>query len=261
MKRAFLLLSFLASISFISSCVEPTEGCLDPFSSNYDLRADDECEDCCSYPNFTISTQYLYGEETIDSSIYYDIQADSYFKLRYFYLVLSDFNLYGDEGDYNLISKTPGKNISDDLLGVLFKNSSNTPGTIIIEDSIRSLDFKIGIPDVLDNPANADLDYAVLAFLQDSSFLNSIENRFYKLVVELEVDSVSNEVIRIGLDDLDFRFTSNVKAGTTRGNSMNVQLIIDFERLFNGVQFQSPSVLEDAKVILGQNIGTSIDVN
>lgn len=262
MKRAFLLLSFFAFISFINSCVQPTDGCLDPFSSNYDLSADEACDDdCCTYPNFTLSTQYLYGDEIMDSSLYYNIQADSYFKLRYFYMVFSEFNLFGDAGNYNVLSKTEGKNISDDLVGLLFRNASNTPGTIIIEDSIRSLDFKIGIPQDLDDPSNVDLDYSVLEFLQDSSFLDSVANRFYKLVVRLEVDSVSNEVIEIGLDDLDLRFTSNVAAGTTRGNSLNIQLIVDFERLFNAIDFQSANVMQDAKAILRQNIGTSIEVN
>ena len=261
MKRAFLLLSILISISFISSCVEPTEGCLDPFSSNYDLSADKECDGCCTYPNFALSTQYLYGEDAIDSSIYYNILPDSYFKLRSFYMVLSEFKFYGDLTDYSLISKLENKSVSDDLVGIRFKNASNVPGTISIEDSIRTIDFSIGIPETLDNPLNPDLDYSVLEFLQDSSYLDSVENRFYKMVVELEVDSFTNELIEIGLDELDFEFTSNVKAGTSRGNSLSIQLLIDFERLFSGIQFQDSNVMQDAKAILRQNIGTSIEVN
>lgn len=261
MSRVFLLLSLLCLILFVTACVEPTNGCLDPFASNYELTADFSCEDCCTYPTFSLSTQYLYGEDPIDSSLYYQNDVDSYFKLRSFYMVLSEFDLIGDKEDYELISKTENKTISDDLVGIRFRTSSKSPGKISFEDSIRSIEFKIGMPATLDDPNDVDLDYSVLEFLQDSMYFDSIANTFYKLIVGVELDSTSNEEILIVLDDLDQQFQSNVTAGTSRGNSMSIQLLIDFERLFNGVQFQSSSVGEDAKAILEQNIGTSIEVN
>lgn len=261
MNKVCLLLSLSLIVLFVNSCVEPTEGCLDPFSRNYSLTADKECEDCCTYPSFTLSTQYLYGEEAIDTSLYYQNSTDSYFKLRSFYLVLSEFALIGDTDSYQLMSKTEDKDVSDDLVGLRYRSSSNVPGNISIEDSIRSIDFKIGIPQAIDNPNNADLDYSVLEFLKDSSYVDSIENRFYKMVVGVEVDSFTNHEILIGIDDLEEQFGSNVTAGTTRGNSLSIQLLIDFNRLFSGVSFQEANVESDAKALLKQNIGTAIEVN
>lgn len=261
MNKACLILSLVLSVMIFDGCVEPTEGCLDPFSSNYELMASDECEDCCTYPSFSIGVQYLYGEETIDTSIYYQVSNDNYFRLRSFYLVLSEFAFTGDNGNYELIGKTEGKDIKDDLVGIRYRNGSGIPGTISIEDSIRMVDFKIGMPEALDNPQNADLDYSVLEFLKDSSYVDSIDNRFYKMIVEVEVDSSTHTEIKLGFDDLDERFSSNVMAGTSRGNSMSIQLLIDFERLFSGVEFQSTNVESEAKDILSQNIGTAIEVN
>ena len=262
MKKVFLLLSLCSSILILDSCVESTIGCLDPFSSNYDLSADDECDDdCCNYPSFTLSTQYLFGEETMDSSLYYTNDVDSYFKLRSFYLVLSEFGLDGDMGSYEIRSKLDNKTIPDDLLGLRFRNSSNSPGTIAIEDSIRVINFTLGLPDELDDPINPDLDYSVIEFLNDSMYYDLSANQFYKMIVDIEVDSVSNEEIQIGLTDLGDIFQSNVTAGTTRGNSMSIQLLIDFERLFSGVQFQDANVESEAKALFGQNIVSSIEVN
>lgn len=262
MKRAFLLLSLIPIILLVNACVDSTDGCIDPFASNYDLSADRECDDdCCTYPTFTLSTQYLYGEENVDSSIYYNVSADSYFKLRSFYLTLSDFELTGDAGNYTLITDVEDDEISDDLIGIKFRTSSNSPGSIAIEDSIRSIDFKIGIPDELDNPGDPNLDYSVIELLQDSSYFDLGENSFYKLIIGVEIDSISNEEVLLFTDDIDFSFTANVSEGTTRGNALSLQLLIDFERLFDGVQFQNENVVEASELILSQNIGTSIEVN
>ena len=262
MKRVFLLLSLSGIILFINACVDATEGCLDPFASNYDLSADKECEeDCCSYPTFTLSTQYLYGEESVDSSIYYNISEDSYFKLRSFYMTLSDFGLTGDADNYALMTDVEEGEIPDDLIGIKFRTTSNVPGNIAIEDSIRSIDFKIGIPSELDNPSDPNLDYSVIELLQDSSYFDLSENSYYKLIVGVEIDSSTNEEVLIVVDDLDYSFTANVSASTSRGNALSLQLLIDFERLFSGVDFQADNVVEAAEIILAQNIGTSIEVN
>ncbi len=261
MRIVYRLLSVCFVVVSMNACVDPSEGCTDPFSSNYQLDADKSCEDCCTYPSFSLSTQYLYGEENIDSSLYYQNTASSYFKLRSFYLVLSEFLLIGDLSNYEILSKLENKATKDDLVGIRFKASSNSPGKISIEDSIRSIEFKMGMPQELDDPINADLDYGVLEFLQDSMYFDSSENLFYKLIIGVEVDSMNKQEKIIFLDDLDMQYNSNVVTGTTRGNSMNIQLIIDFERLFNGLEFQGSNVETAAKEILRNNLGAAIEVN
>lgn len=262
MRTVFLLLSISLTIILLDSCVEPTEGCFDTFSSNYSLFADKECEDCCTYPSFRLSTRYLYGEDNnIDSSLYYQNGIDSYFKLRSFYLVLSEFELHGDEGDYAVRTKTVEKAISDDLVGIKFRTGTHSPGTITIEDSIRSVDFKLGIPDGLDTPDDADTDYDVIELLSDSMYVDDASNQFYKMIIELEVDSMGETNLFLPFDDLNLTTSGDVVAGTTRGNSLSIQLSIDFMRLFSGIDFQSANVEEAAKAMILQNIEEAIEVN
>ena len=262
MKTAFLLLSLFLSIILLDSCVESTDGCLDTFSSNYSLLADKECDDCCTYPNLNFTTKYLYGIDTdIDSSLYYQNNSNSYFKLRSFYLVLSEFVLHGDEGDYNIKSKTDGKEIIDDLLGIKFKNGTNSPGGIAVEDSIRSVDFKLGLPTGLDEPDNPDKDYGVIELLSDSLYVDVNTNKFYKMIIDLEVDSMDQSLVSLEFPNLDMTLKSDVVAGTTRGNRMTIQLSIDFMRLFNGIDFQEANVEEIAKSLIMENIAGAIEVN
>lgn len=42
------------AVSLLGSCYEPIEGCLDPLSSNFQLDADNACDDCCEYPTITV---------------------------------------------------------------------------------------------------------------------------------------------------------------------------------------------------------------
>ena len=260
MKTAFLLLSLSLTIFLLDSCVEPTEGCLDTFSSNYSLFADTECEDCCTYPNLNFSTKFLYGEdENIDSSLYYRNSTTSYFRLRSFFIVMSEFELHGDVGDYLVRSKIEDKAISDDLLKVEFRRTTNIPGKIRLEDSIRSIDFKLGLPIGLDMPANPDEDYQVIEVLSDSMHYEA--GQFYKMLIEIEVDSMPETNITLAFPSLDKQLTDNVVAGTKRGNGMNIQLSVDFMRLFNGIEFQRPDVAEEAKIIILENIADAIEFN
>lgn len=262
MKAVYLLLSVILTIFLCDSCVEPTEGCLDEFSSNYSLFADKECEDCCTYPNFNISTSYLYGDSiAIDTALYYENGANSYFKLRSFYLVISEFELHGDAGDYKVRSKIEDKEVSDDLVGLRYRTGTNNPGDISIEDSIRSVDFKLGLPEALDTPDNADLEYDIIELLSDSMYVDDATNRFYKMIIEIEVDSMSETVIFLPFPELDITKSGSVVAGTTRGNSLSIQLSIDFMRLFNGIAFQSMDLESEAVAIILQNIEEAIELN
>jgi len=48
------------SILILSSCYEPIEGCLDPFSSNFRLDADNDCEHCCTYPSVNLNLFHMW---------------------------------------------------------------------------------------------------------------------------------------------------------------------------------------------------------
>jgi len=258
MRTVCLLLSLGFTIIFFNSCEDSAPACIDTFASNYSVFADKECEDCCTYPNLSFSTSYLYGEEEkMDTSLYFQNSSSSYFKLKSFYVLLSEFTLKGDEGEYSVISKTEDKEITDDLLNIKFRGSSNVAGGIAIEDSIRTIACKIGLPEALDTPDSPDKDYPVIDILVDSMYYESGE--FYKMLVEIEVDSMPETNILLAFPSLEERIEKTVVAGTTRGNRLNIQLSVDFLRLFNGIEFQNPNVAQEAKAIILENISEAIE--
>ena len=118
----------------------------------------------------------------------------------------------------------------------------------------------MGLPVELDTPSDPDIEYGVIEFLVDSMYVDDATDQFYKMIIDVEVDSMAGTVLSLQFSDLNNSISDNVVAGTTRGNSMNIQLSVDFMRLFNSVRFQSVNA-EEAKAIILQNIEDAIEVN
>lgn len=81
MKQKSSILSlfplFIAIVVTITvGCYEPTEGCIENWATNFDVLADNLCDDCCSAPDVNAvikyyindSTEYTFGDTIIHSS-------------------------------------------------------------------------------------------------------------------------------------------------------------------------------------------------
>lgn len=250
MNKAFLAVLSLFCLPMLqNSCVAPVDGCLDTLGSNYDLSADQECPDsCCTYPAFALSVNYKFDTLNLDSSEYYNINADSYFRLRGFYMALSEFSFQGDFGDEEIINED-NETINDDLALVFYRNSSITPGNVRLDGvSLDQVNFSIGLPSSLEN-INVSQEYPVLEILRDSVYLDSMTNQFYELGFQLEVDSISQETQWFQYSNVDFATQYVVSQEVEKGNSVRLQLNIDFLRLFQEIDFQSTDLnvkIEDA---------------
>jgi hypothetical protein len=76
MKRSKNKLSAIALMFVLlaSACYERTEGCLDLRATNYNVRADDPCEDCCTFPTLSISVLHrIAAADNPDSLITFNI--------------------------------------------------------------------------------------------------------------------------------------------------------------------------------------------
>lgn len=54
----------------LSACYEPTEGCLNPRATNFDLDADEACSNCCSFPELSVVFSHVwdYGDTIVSLS-------------------------------------------------------------------------------------------------------------------------------------------------------------------------------------------------
>ena len=59
----FFALFLLASLC--SSCYEDRVGCLNPDAGNYDLEADSECADCCTFPELSVQVTSVWQDSAV----------------------------------------------------------------------------------------------------------------------------------------------------------------------------------------------------
>ncbi|MTB53951.1 MbnP family protein [Lewinella sp. W8] len=92
MHRSLLCLCLSLSL-LLTSCYEDRIGCLDGDATNFDLRADQPCPDCCEYPELAVDVDHFFGAESFNfDSTYLDGAGNAFrvTRLRYY---LSDLRL------------------------------------------------------------------------------------------------------------------------------------------------------------------------
>ncbi len=93
-------LSFLM-ITIFSSCYQNVEGCLDTFATNFDVGADNECNDCCVFPavRLEIEAKNDTASYTISDTIINNLGHE--FKILEAKFYLSGFTIHDGGKIYN----------------------------------------------------------------------------------------------------------------------------------------------------------------
>lgn len=82
----YLLVCCLTCL-LLPGCYENRSGCLDPTAANYDLSADEACEDgCCNYPTLSVRVNSTWGDTAVvTGATYADVRGDSFQLIRFRY--------------------------------------------------------------------------------------------------------------------------------------------------------------------------------
>ncbi len=93
--------TWLLIIVILSSCYESIEDCLDVDAVNYNVLADDACEDCCELPELTLQFSFLNGDKSlsIDLGDSIKLSEGKYILLEDFYFFLSNIQLLSANGE------------------------------------------------------------------------------------------------------------------------------------------------------------------
>lgn len=199
------ILSFFIILIFVSSCYEPIDGCIDILSTNYQLDADNECDDCCTYPNTRLILDYNFGEEDFDRSLYYDFGTgdslrilNSHYFIRDLYLVQDSIKI-GSEDSISVLC-TIGSSLETQWISNTLEKIRLTSIQVEFANyrsmgSYDSLGFIIGLGDCLsqlettDNLASEFNDYNNL-----TASINE-EEELVQLYFQLEDKEIKGLVI------------------------------------------------------------------
>jgi len=266
MRISFIVRMMFATLLVVqlTSCYSPTEGCLDPESTNYSISGDNECEDCCEYPVFKLSIFHENMDTTFQLNDTITNDLGQKVSLVDFVYLLSDFKILSGEST-DEVSDSVSLNVSDgvdyvkdDIIRVTRDEFTYDVGTITFDGNTSEISFKVGLiallnenrftTEIEDHPLTNDPDslyqsdsgtyvFQRIKVAQGFNFLDTLVydiNTSVEVIFPLEFESVrgSDKTIIIEaqydkwFDGIDFGFSTKEDVE----NAININTIKVFRQ-------------------------------
>ncbi len=228
-------------------CYDPKEACLDLLSNNYDVSADDGCENCCTYPSIKLSVKHQWKDKTIsfNDTLWNDVRST--FVLLDHRVLLSNFNYQTNSG------KTISTLDSNEFdIGVLkqpytFKNGLayiiKSQSNVNVDrcrsdfDEINAYSFQLGVDDLLDS-LTIEQAQNIENLNQDNGMYNS--NKYATHYIKLAVNDTFTDTISY-FGTLKSSYNINHSAEVNVGEDVVLPLTIDYYQLFSSIDFSNHS--------------------
>jgi hypothetical protein len=235
---------FLLLISY--SCYEEQEGCLNVLSSNFDVSADVECDDCCNFPSLNLNITYPIP--ALDS-VLQDVNGNDFVveKLSFY---LSNIQLLDDSGEgFTLREKITYEVETDDGL-VQEKEVSNNfllanavlpksfrLGTFEASGPYAELTMELNIPDSLGQALEGSFDFNH-PLSPSNGLLN--EGIYYTgkfTLLQTTPDSTRHEYFMVLPSETSLRFP--ISFFPDKGANIQIHLGLDFSIWWSGLDFNT----------------------
>lgn len=265
LKLAALLLVVLS----LSACYTRTEGCLDPDATNYDVTADDECDDCCTYPQLSVLMSQVFGDVGYSRTDTVMNDLGEEFVIEDVQTYLSELYLIDESNRSFRISETIDytdalgdlKQLADDIILVTPNAFGYDLGTFVNEETYNRIHIRIGVPAVIDEAQSFLVDNLhPLAVAGDSLFVSD-QNKFVKTRILLRQIGVHDVADTLQITDPEWSYSlGNFEINQDRGSSLNLNLKIDYKELISEIDYNTMSV-DEVKAKIGDNLIGSIGPN
>jgi len=256
-KMLFIVLTL--SVQF-TACYSPIEGCIDPESTNYNITADDMCDDCCEYPGLELRIFHEQLDTTFNLLDTITNDLGQSISLVDFVYLLSDFTVetVGDNAriqeQVTLSVGDATESVTDDVIRVDRDRFSFDMGTIIFAGNTESISFKVGLIDVLnENRFASEIEGHPLTTDPDSLFqADSDTYVFQRLKVAQGIDFLDTVIY-----DIDHAVDVKISIiyVSIRGEDKVISIEAQYDQWFTGVDFESMSK-EEIEAKIAENTST-----
>lgn len=142
---------------FCFACEKRVEGCRDLRATNFNARAESDCEDCCNYPNLSISIGYRVFDSLFSTAKNYPLGNGDSLRILEQGFFLSDFALETPSGIYQAGSLVSARSRSGVLL------SFNDDHLLCqLPSAQRSIDLWLG-PEYSETPKSLSFTFGLEA--------------------------------------------------------------------------------------------------
>lgn len=156
MKKIFVFFCYilaLAAFTPLSSCSEATKGCLNPRATNFDVTADEACDDCCTFPTLQLVTNSSWENATFSTTAKYRLANGDSCQILSWRLLLSNFELLGEDNKIyqvkdSIILYRPTetlKALNDIGIATLGQTEVLTFGTFEAAGKFQKVSFEVGL--------------------------------------------------------------------------------------------------------------------
>jgi len=251
---AFLVLLALST----TACFEGEEACLDASARNFDVTADTNCSDCCTYPDLGLNfTHKIYlPDDTLNLEYQqpYPNNLGQYFAIGQITYYLSEVKLldrFGDPIEVEDRIDIPFLDGGDTTFVETVDNfalvkpevfSTFNIGTLIYSVELTALQFTVGIPEFIQasSPNLFDEDHPLAE--RDPAMYDQDTDRYLHNRISLRRDTLPDtpgQVIQITDEEQQVTVTLPLDVTAPSGFSTLIRLEVDYLRWFADVDFQN----------------------
>lgn len=236
-----------------AACYEPKEGCLDTAAVNFDASADENC--CCRYPQLTLRLAPLYNGDTWLPDSAYQTPEGQWFRLKSFIFYLSELRLsksgqlFSVTDTLQLKAFNPAGNdtlpliLTDDVQLFRWPNVDLTIGDFSatgVFDTVR-IRFGLGADARRVVPASAPAGHPLRQQPENLWVDRNSGYVFAQMVLSRDTAAATTpDTLRFTAAEAgNLFFRSGTPLTQAGGSNLQINMRIDYEELFRGVDLSS----------------------
>lgn len=239
------------------SCYAPTEGCLDPESTNFSISGDNDCEDCCEYPELKLSIFHENMDTTFKLNDTITNDLGQKVTLVDFVFLLSDFKILIEESTYE-VSDSVSLNVSDgieyakdDIIRVSREDFTYDIGTIIFDGNTTELSFKVGLLGILnENRFTTAIEDHPLTNDPDSLYQSDSDTYVFQRIKLAQGFNFLDTLVYDVSTVVDVSFPLVFES--VRGSDKTIIIEAQYDKWFEGIDFGF-TTKEDVENAITQN--------
>ncbi len=243
-------------VILLSGCAEPSVGCRDIRATNYNVTADESCEDCCQYPQLKIKFTHRIEQRINDRDTLLPFRVNTPFFLpaapadtvtfQSINLYFSDFKIIDAAGEEEQITDRVTLNIAGedpDFIEVpndfiIFRPGATdyTLGTFDKPATYEALQFTVGLaPQIKTVDPEEDMTLPAALQIQNDSLLYDLDLGYFdQKYVYFSPPSASdslvftvNEPVEVRLESLPFSLVTGFDA--------TLRMTVRYDLLFENI--------------------------
>jgi len=248
----------------VMSCYTRKEACLDVLAANYDVSADDACQDCCIFPKLKLEITHQVKDSIYEVADIYTNDLNQAFRILDVRYYVHGFELFNKDTGKKMILETIKNQdstliIPDDIKIYRSVDASIEIGSIKDSGTYDSLTFYLGLKDeILTNDfINLPNTHVLLA----NNRLKNAAGDYAHFTVRIEaIDTLIGirnfQVTGLGISE---PYTIKTTITTTKGVAPSFKLKANYDELFKNIDIKdSTNVIEN---VLKLNIKKVLIVN